>query len=212
METWHDPSVHVAEFDADTRARSFSKGVGLPGRIWEQGAPAWINDVTRDKNFPRAAVAAREGLRGAFGFPIVIAGEVLGVIEFFVRRARPPDGNLLRMMAIIGNQVGQFLERRRAEEEVRRLNAELEQRVVERTAQLQAANRELVRLYWDIGHLILERQQSEGWGAKIISRLGADLRRAFPDMQGFSPRDLKYMRAFAAATKTAWCWNTPCAG
>ena len=54
-------------------------------------------------------------------------------------------------------------------------------------------------LYWDIGRLILERQQNSGWGAKIIDRLSGDLRDAYPDMKGFSPRNLKYMRAFSAA-------------
>jgi len=70
------------------------------------------------------------------------------------------------------------------------------------TAQLRAAvavNRELVLLYWQIGKEILSRQQLEGWGAKVIDQLGRDLRQAFPDMQGFSPRNLKYMRAFAEA-------------
>ena len=62
-----------------------------------------------------------------------------------------------------------------------------------------AVNRELVRLYWQIGRDILERQAREGWGAKIIDRLAQDLRNAFPDMKGFSPRNLKYMRAFAQA-------------
>ena len=62
-----------------------------------------------------------------------------------------------------------------------------------------AVNRELVRLYWQIGRDILERQQREGWGAKVIERLAQDLRNAFPDMKGFSPRNLKYMRAFAEA-------------
>jgi predicted nuclease of restriction endonuclease-like (RecB) superfamily len=56
----------------------------------------------------------------------------------------------------------------------------------------------MVLLYWDIGRMILDRQEREGWGAKIIDRLAADLREAFPDMKGFSPRNLKYMRAFAA--------------
>lgn len=70
------------------------------------------------------------------------------------------------------------------------------------TAQQRAAlavNRELVLLYWQIGRDILERQARQGWGAKVIERLAHDLRMAFPDMKGFSPRNLKYMRAFAEA-------------
>jgi len=71
-----------------------------------------------------------------------------------------------------------------------------------RSAQLKAAvavNRELVLLYWSIGRRILAAQGAEGWGAKVIDRLGADLRSAFPEMKGLSPRNLKYMRAFAEA-------------
>ena len=62
-----------------------------------------------------------------------------------------------------------------------------------------AVNRELVLLYWQLGRDILERQVREGWGAKVIERLAQDLRSAFPDMKGFSPRNLKYIRAFAEA-------------
>ncbi len=62
-----------------------------------------------------------------------------------------------------------------------------------------AVNRELVFLYWQIGRDILARQIAEGWGAKIIDQLASDLRREFPEMKGLSPRNLKYMRAFAAA-------------
>jgi predicted nuclease of restriction endonuclease-like (RecB) superfamily len=60
-------------------------------------------------------------------------------------------------------------------------------------------NRELVLLYWQIGRDILARQADQGWGAKVIARLAQDLRTAFPEMKGFSPRNLKYMRAFAEA-------------
>jgi predicted nuclease of restriction endonuclease-like (RecB) superfamily len=62
-----------------------------------------------------------------------------------------------------------------------------------------SVNAALVMLYWEIGQMILLRQGQEGWGAKVIDRISADLKEAFPDMQGFSARNLKYMRAFAAA-------------
>ena len=80
------------------------------------------------------------------------------------------------------------------------LLAELKERI--RSARLKAAvavNQELVLLYWSIGRDILDRQAAEGWGARVIDRLAADLRRDFPDMTGLSPRNLKYMRAFAEA-------------
>ena len=60
-------------------------------------------------------------------------------------------------------------------------------------------NSEQTLLYWDIGHDILEKQDSEGWGSKVVERMSADLKAAFPDMTGWSPRNLKYMRAFADA-------------
>lgn len=78
--------------------------------------------------------------------------------------------------------------------------ADLKERI--RRARIKAAlsaNRELILLYWEIGRMILERQRKEGWGSKVIDRLAQDLRREFPDMKGFSARNLKYMRAFAEA-------------
>jgi predicted nuclease of restriction endonuclease-like (RecB) superfamily len=62
-----------------------------------------------------------------------------------------------------------------------------------------AVNRELVTLYWQIGREILIRQQVQGWGAKVIDKLAQDLQKSFPEMKGFSPRNLKYMRSFAEA-------------
>ena len=63
----------------------------------------------------RGPIAEREGLHAAFGFPILLGGEVLGVIEFFSREIRQPDQELLNVLATIGSQIGQFIERRRAE-------------------------------------------------------------------------------------------------
>jgi len=78
--------------------------------------------------------------------------------------------------------------------------SDLKERI--RGAQVRAAlnvNRELILLHWQIGREILTRQQSDGWGAKVIERLAGDLHADFPEMKGFSPRNLKYMRAFAEA-------------
>ncbi|OXI92657.1 MULTISPECIES: PDDEXK nuclease domain-containing protein [Burkholderia] len=85
-------------------------------------------------------------------------------------------------------------------EDYRHWFTELKQRV-ERARQraVASANRELVSLYWQIGRDILDRQQKQGWGAGVVDQLARDLKAAFPDMRGFSPRNLKYMRALAQA-------------
>ena len=119
VEGWQTPSVIVEEFRSISRQSTFSPGVGLPGRVWQSGQPHWISDVTRDTNFPRAPVAAKEGLHAALGFPIVLGGEVLGVMEFFSHSIQQPDEALLDMMSNIGSQIGQFAERRHAERELK---------------------------------------------------------------------------------------------
>jgi PAS domain S-box-containing protein len=118
LETWHRASVVVSEFDTATRQAVFRRGVGLPGRVWESGRPAWIEDVTQDANFPRARAAAREGLHAAFGFPFGFGGHVFGMLEFFSRMIREPDKGLLEALATIGSQIGQFVERKRTEGEL----------------------------------------------------------------------------------------------
>jgi PAS domain S-box-containing protein len=120
VETWSPPSTNFPEFDAMSRRTTFRQGVGLPGRVWASRHPAWIPDVVRDHNFPRAPIAAREGLHAAFGFPILLRGEVFGVMEFFSREIRPPDDDLLSMLSGVGNQIGLFVDRHRAQEELDR--------------------------------------------------------------------------------------------
>ena len=124
--TWRTLAAEFSEFDALSRERTFSTGIGLPGRVWSKGVPCWISDVQQDSNFPRAPAAAREGLHGAVGFPIVLAREILGVMEFFSHEIRQPDDELLKLMATIGSQIGYFIRRKRAEEELQRYSRELE--------------------------------------------------------------------------------------
>lgn len=118
-ESWQRPGVELAEFAAVSRSHTFGPGIGLPGRVWGSGEPAWIVDVTQDANFPRAPMAATAGLHSAFAFPLRFGTDVLGVIEFFSRERRAPDDELLQMVATVGGQLGQFLERTRAEKALR---------------------------------------------------------------------------------------------
>jgi PAS domain S-box-containing protein len=122
LDIWSSPAVDLHVFEAVTKATTFSRGVGLPGRVWEGGKPAWIYDVVSDLNFPRASIAAQHGLHGAFAFPILIAGQVAGVIEFFTQKERAPDETLLKIMASLGSHIGQFIERKRQEERLAKIN------------------------------------------------------------------------------------------
>ena len=119
LESWFSQEVPAAGFEASSRGHRFGPGQGLPGRVWATRRPAWILDAAQATNFPRAAVAASEGLHAAFACPVVVGPEILGVLEFFSRQIREPDADLLEMMGTFGAQVGQFVQRRRAEEALR---------------------------------------------------------------------------------------------
>ena len=111
LDLWSAPSVQADPFIQDTWQRVFTRGQGLPGRIWASGKSAWVTDVTMDANFPRRAQARYVGFHGAFGFPILVGSEIEGVIEFFSRQVREPDDELLKMVEDIGLKIGQFGER-----------------------------------------------------------------------------------------------------
>ena len=121
---WHPPDRTTDEFDLDSRERTFGRGQGLPGRVWQSAAPVFIEDVTtRNGSFPRLRAAAAAGLRSAVGFPIDVAGEVVGAMCFYTERAVTPDDALLRMLESIGQQIGNVIRRRRAEAAVRQSEA-----------------------------------------------------------------------------------------
>lgn len=126
QDTWNSPAVDAAEFVEMTRTITFATGIGLPGRVWSNGRPAWIPDVLKDANFPRSRAADVVGLHAAFGFPIVIKNVVYGVLEFFSREPRPPDDSLLEAMTDMGIKIGQFIERRQAEAQREHLLKELQ--------------------------------------------------------------------------------------
>jgi len=92
---WHADAPGLGEFLATSRAMTFERGWGLPGRVWESGHSAWLPDVTDDANFPRSQLAVDAGLHGAVALPLVAEGQTRGVVEFFCAGIRAQDGSLL---------------------------------------------------------------------------------------------------------------------
>jgi PAS domain S-box-containing protein len=119
VETWQSPSMQCVSLEPFSRQRTLSPGVGLPGRVWVSGEPVWIVDIVEYFNFARASVGATGGLHAAVAFPVRVGGEVEAVMGFFSPAVRQPDEGLLKTMAGIGSQVGQFVERWRAKQALR---------------------------------------------------------------------------------------------
>ena len=92
-------------------------GQGIPGKVWATGAPAWIQDVSNDSNFPRSLLATSIGMHGAFAFPVKSGPKVLGVMEFFSPDIQPADEELGRTISVIGSELGLYLDRKRFEEQ-----------------------------------------------------------------------------------------------
>ena len=99
--------------------------MGLPGRVWASGKSAWIPDLVKDNSFLRLVAASEAGLHCAFACPVIIGDRTLGVIEFYAHRVREPDSDLLEMMVSAAGNFGQFIERKAAEDELRRSEQEL---------------------------------------------------------------------------------------
>jgi PAS domain S-box-containing protein len=111
----------LESFAAATMRHRVRPGVSLAGEIWKSRAPRWIADLADRADFPHAAEAAALGIRTGFGFPAIVAGEVVAVVEFFSRAQREPDEELLHLVATLGRNIGQFVQRKRAEQERARL-------------------------------------------------------------------------------------------
>ncbi len=122
LDIWPRESIELQEFIEISQQTTFARGVGLPGRVWNQDQPVWIVDIVDDHNFLRKHIANSAGLHTAFGFPVCSGNKILGVMTFFSRETLQLDVDLLLIMTSIGNEVGQFIKRKQAESELHRQN------------------------------------------------------------------------------------------
>ncbi|HEY6239375.1 MAG TPA: EAL domain-containing protein [Burkholderiales bacterium] len=118
-EFWSKPGPQFDLHIDRSRKVTYTPGVGIAGIVWQTGEPLWVADVTRDARASRKTIANEAGMHGAFVFPVKSGGNVIGVLAFNSREIREPDENLLQAIHVIGSQIGQFVQRKQADEVLR---------------------------------------------------------------------------------------------
>jgi PAS domain S-box-containing protein len=122
---WFTNAEGMENFRRGSENSQLLSGIGLPGRVWLSKQPAWVKDVSVDSNFPRGLLARETGLKAALALPILSGDEVIAVIEFFMREPRNEDERLVKVITSIAAQLDMAIERKRAEEQLRKTQAEL---------------------------------------------------------------------------------------
>ena len=146
---WCDRAVSRTDFDRLSRFDSMKRGVGLPSRIWESRRPAWIEEIALDDdNFARAALARAIGFQSVFGFPLIVSGEVSAIIELFSMDRRAADPATMKMAAILGSHIGQYIERAAAEAQQRKALSQLHR--LQDVTQTALANLPLKQLFENV--------------------------------------------------------------
>ena len=122
-EAWSVPSAQIERYIEDSRGMVYGPGVGLVGRVWQSGQPLWVADIGDDARVARTTLARETGMHGAFAVAVLSEGKTIGVLIFHSREIREPDARLLQAMRVIGSQIGQFIQRRQAEDTMRESEA-----------------------------------------------------------------------------------------
>ena len=122
---WYGNTAGLERFRKTSLEMTCTHGTGLPGRVWASKKPVWVNDVTRDGNFPRASAAMEAGLRAGLGIPVLAGDKMIAVLEFFVRAPRDEDEHLTGIVSSIAAQLGSMIEHKRAQEALRRSENQL---------------------------------------------------------------------------------------
>jgi PAS domain S-box-containing protein len=174
---WHSgsASAEIVAFAESSRTMAFAPGQDLPGRVWAFRRPAWVADVGQDPNVTRGARALRAGLLTAVAFPIALADDCAGVIEFFSAGIHEPNAEVAAMFATVGGQLAQYLERRRLELDTsRRVEAALRAQRDRARRYLDAAAAVVVVVDTDARVQLANRRACELLGSGEDALLGRD--------------------------------------
>ncbi|MBD0309334.1 MAG: diguanylate cyclase, partial [Microcoleus sp. T1-bin1] len=165
----------VSKFAENGQQITFAPGAGLPGSVSRSGSAQWITDIVGDRNFVRSRLAQEAGLRSGFGFPIHARGQVVGVMTFFCREELPPDEDLLQIIGVVGSQIGEFVKRKYAEQELQHAEASIRFLYEEEKRQSEALARqnlalEQAKLELEAANMALQRLASVDGLTQIPNR------------------------------------------
>ncbi|HSF59623.1 MAG TPA: PAS domain S-box protein, partial [Candidatus Binatia bacterium] len=137
---WHRENEDLDQFRSFSQSLRFTTGQGLPGRVWQTKQSKWLQDITiaPEEEFVRREIAKKLNLKSALGIPVIGADKAIAVLAFLMFESRPKDRRLIGMVSHVAAQLDALIQRKRAEEELRKARAELEVRVEERTAALES--------------------------------------------------------------------------
>ncbi|MBI1964771.1 MAG: EAL domain-containing protein [Betaproteobacteria bacterium] len=119
-EFWHVPNPDLARFIEKSRELTYAVGAGLVGRVFQSGQPLWVTDISKESRLQKG-IARDAGMHGTFLFPAVSEGKPIGVLSFHSKTVREPDERLLQAVGVVGSQIGQYLQRKQAEDRIQYL-------------------------------------------------------------------------------------------
>ncbi len=128
-QAWYNSDEDLEGFVKQSETFTFLPGVGMPGRVWASGKPEWRHDATVDGNFPRAKICAEYDFKAAMSVPVIAGNNVIAVLIFLVRKQQKEDERLIKLVSTVAVQLGAIVQRKKAEEELRRLSTVIDQSI-----------------------------------------------------------------------------------
>lgn len=143
---WSENENEIKEYtDLYDTSKHFTRGKGFPGLIFQEGKSKWTRDISTDKDFIRKEASAKMGWNSGLGIPVSNGKEVIAVIECFNKKSVEEKQELIDVLESAARQIGNFIERKKAEENLRISNLELEEKVRNRTSELASTLAELIK-------------------------------------------------------------------
>ena len=173
---------------------TLARGMGLPGRVWQNAEPVWIPDIVKEATTLQLSIPGADHVHAAFAFPIKVRNEVLGVLEFLSTDARQVDDNALKTAQAIGGEIGQFVERMRAEAALRQSEEHLRNQAQELEQQLLAS-----------GRLVAVGELTASMAHEFNNPLGIILGFAQGLLDGMDPLDVSYHHVQIIAEEAKRC-------